>query len=864
MKKSILIFLSAIIAVSLFVSCNGDPGTNVETKIVITFDKNGGTGVMAALSAKKGENVKLTANTFTWAENAFKGWNTKADGSGFFYENEATDKFDSDTTLYAQWVEIKTITFNANDGSVMPATKTQVVEKGVETALEANTFTYSGFAFTKWNTAADGSGTDYANGKKVSLDNNLELYAIWAVKTDTPYKVNHYIKNLTGDEYTLSSTDNKNDTTGVVLTLADLTKSIEGFTYSEGFAGTETKGTTKPTSGSVTTATVIGEGNLVIDLYYSRDIHTVTLTNGTGVSSTSGAGTYAYGATVSIDATLQDGYKFDNWTVSSTSTVVSTTKAYIFTMGAEDLSYTANASAITSFTVFFDKNGGSGSMDSQNFTYGVPQSLRSNTFTKAGSIFNGWNTSSDGTGDSYLNEQDGSKISTTSGTVTLYAQWWQPKVTFYGNGATSGSTSVQSVDYNTATTLSDNAFAKANNVFYGWNTKADGSGESYTNKQSVTLTASLELYAQWAVDLHATQQTSWGGTNGNAYTITANTDISDRITVTGSVKLLLPDGMTLNAQKGITVAGSNELTIDKFGSTAEGTGTLTATGDNHCAGIGGNEGTDAGTVIINAGNINVIGGYEAAGIGGGFQGSGGIITINNGTITATGGNSGAGIGGGSRYFHSPQGGDGGQITINGGSVNATGGDYASGIGGGYKGEGGTVEITGGMIEAYGKVGGAGIGGGCIGLGGDVTISGGIVTAQGGDRVSAQPKTGGAGIGSGGWTSANVSAMVTISGGTVTATGGVGASGIGGGGCGPDESGGKGLTVIITRGTVTATGGTDGYGIGGGYGYPRGSDGNLQIGVNVHVYKNNEPTAYVDGPQDNVTNRYTKMTVSSGT
>ena len=718
LKKSILIFLSAIIAVSLFVSCNGDPGTNVETKIVITFDKNGGTGVMAALSAKKGENVKLTANTFTWAEHAFKGWNTKADGSGFFYENEATDKFDSDTTLYAQWVELKTITFNANDGSVMPATKTQVVEKGVETALEANTFTYSGFAFTKWNTAADGSGTDYANGKKVSLDNNLELYAIWAVKTDTPYKVNHYIKNLTGDEYTLSSTDNENDTTGVVLTLADLTKSIEGFTYSEGFAGTETKGTTKPTSGSVTTATVIGEGNLVIDLYYSRDIHTVTLTNGTGVSSTSGAGTYAYGATVSIDATLQDGYKFDNWTVSSTSTVVSTTKAYIFTMGAEDLSYTANASAITSFTVFFDKNGGSGSMDSQNFTYGVPQSLRSNTFTKAGSIFNGWNTSSDGTGDSYLNEQDGSKISTTSGTVTLYAQWWQPKVTFYGNGATSGSTSVQSVDYNTATTLSDNAFAKANNVFYGWNTKADGSGESYTNKQSVTLTASLELYAQWAVDLHATQQTSWGGTNGNAYTITANTDISDRITVTGSVTLLLPDGMTLNAQKGITVAGSNELTIDKFGSTATGTGTLNATGASFSAGIGGfydvSADRDAGTVIIEGGTVNATGGDAAAGIGGATFGACGNVTITGGTVTAQGDGwtgqanfAGAGIGSGGGYNSEAK----GSVTITGGNVTAIGNYGGAGIGGGScaeesGGKGVTVIITGGTVTASGLGSGA--------------------------------------------------------------------------------------------------------------------------------------------------------------
>lgn len=75
-------------------------------------------------------------------------------------------------------------------------------------------------------------------------------------------------------------------------------------------------------------------------------------------------------------------------------------------------------------------------------------------------------------------------------------------VKYNGNGSTGGSTARSSHEYGLGSTLTENGFTKSGYAFTGWNTKADGSGTDYTDKQSVTnLTAvhdgEVELFAQW-------------------------------------------------------------------------------------------------------------------------------------------------------------------------------------------------------------------------------------------------------------------------------------------------------------------------------------------------------------------------------
>ena len=190
-----------------------------------------------------------------------------------------------------------------------------------------------------------------------------------------------------------------------------------------------------------------------------------------------------------------------------------------------------------------------------------------------------------------------------------------------------------------------------------------------------------------------------------------------------------------------------------------GSGSLNAEGGALSAGIGGsyndysaNNGTK--NIIITGSTVTATGGDGGAGIGGGNGGAAENITITGSTVTATGGGSvlgfgGAGIGGGGDGRNSDS--NGKNITITGSTVTATGDRGGAGIGGGAgesnRGNGNNITITGSTVTAIsngcgqrGNGGGAGIGGGCNRNGSHITINGGTVTAEGGDH--------GAGIGGG--------------------------------------------------------------------------------------------------------------------
>ena len=244
--------------------------------------------------------------------------------------------------------------------------------------------------------------------------------------------------------------------------------------------------------------------------------------------------------------------------------------------------------------------------------------------------------------------------------------------------------------------------------------------------------------------------TSWGSAGTETwYVLSSDITISSRIEVSGNVNVILSDGCTLTASKGIHVTGENSLTI--YGQSI-GNGSLVSTGADRDAGIGGNADEPCGTVTINGGIVDAKGAtadYQhvgdniycgGAGIGSGsghnykdndnntvtvYVDSNGFITINGGTVTATGQSGGAGIGGG-YYSHF------GTITINGGDVTTTGSSAPSnsgsaGIGGGtYCGEG-TIIINGGNIMSTGRS--AGIGFGYGGTNTNITINGGTVEAK---------------------------------------------------------------------------------------------------------------------------------------
>ena len=84
------------------------------------------------------------------------------------------------------WFRIKTntITYYANGGSSAPSA--QQKNYGSTVNIVSTLPTRTGYIFLRWNTKADGTGTNYNPGQAYSENSNLSLYAIWKQAASVP------------------------------------------------------------------------------------------------------------------------------------------------------------------------------------------------------------------------------------------------------------------------------------------------------------------------------------------------------------------------------------------------------------------------------------------------------------------------------------------------------------------------------------------------------------------------------------------------------------------------------------------------------------------------------------------------------
>ncbi|MGX7303041.1 InlB B-repeat-containing protein, partial [Enterococcus gilvus] len=233
----------------------------------------------------------------------------------------------------------------------------------------------------------------------------------------------------------------------------------------------------------------------------------------------------ATGSTYDLSKGIKDatrkGYAFTGWFTSETGTD-KMPNSLVVPNG--NTTYYAQWKA-NDYEVAFDKNAteATGTMSNQAFVYDKEQGLTANAYARPGYTFSGWNTKADGTGTTYNNKQSVKNLTTKSGdTVTLYAQWKANgyKVAFDKNATEAiGTMSNQTFVYDKEQGLTANDYTRPGYTFSGWNTKADGTGTTYNNKQSVkNLTTksgdTVTLYAQWkangyevAFDKNATEAT---------------------------------------------------------------------------------------------------------------------------------------------------------------------------------------------------------------------------------------------------------------------------------------------------------------------------------------------------------------------
>ncbi len=141
----------------------------------------------------------------------FKEWNTQANGSGTAYKSGDTPALTGNLTLYAQWANLKKVTYiiNIESGAHPPSMRNDFYVQNYETgdSLVTHTAAFSDFTsstdagkytFGGWDTAENGSGTRYAAGVNPVFTEDTILYAQWCgtKKTSGPYSGFYSVKNV--------------------------------------------------------------------------------------------------------------------------------------------------------------------------------------------------------------------------------------------------------------------------------------------------------------------------------------------------------------------------------------------------------------------------------------------------------------------------------------------------------------------------------------------------------------------------------------------------------------------------------------------------------------------------------------------
>ena len=275
-----------------------------------------------------------------------------------------------------------TVGFDANGGEGTMTTWTGKPNTSFD--LPKNTFTRENYTFTGWNTAANGSGTDYDDGANVSFDADTTLYAQWTQNPVITFDAN-------GGEGTMGTrTVKPNEAT--TLTANTFTRADYDFAgWNTAADGT---GTAYGDKENITT-------NENVTLYAQWTLHKyhVRWLNWDGAVLKEGWYTCeenAYYDTGEGDPeptrTEDENYTYEfrnRWTPYDDAEGINGWGFYPH----KDVDFTAEYSQFKKLTVTFDANGGKGTMDSVKIVNGASgeyYTLPECGFTREGYTFNGW------------------------------------------------------------------------------------------------------------------------------------------------------------------------------------------------------------------------------------------------------------------------------------------------------------------------------------------------------------------------------------------------------------------------------------------------------------------------------------------
>ena len=392
-------------------------------------------------------------------------------------------------TIVAMWERSQyTVTYSCGDGTGTPPASSGVIHNQ-PFITSANTCSRDGYSFGGWQI----SGTNDIKMANETFNwtyaSNKTLTAQW---TPCSYTVEF---NANGGNGLMASSTHFYDRE---VALPAYTFAREGYVFA-GWATSNNGSVVYRNKQVVKNLTPACNGLVTLYAVWAPAEYSVTYLCGDGAATALPVDTVWYDMSYTThmgDLCVRDGYKFSGWMVGGTNDIKSGGESFTWTY-ASNKTLTAQWTPC-SYTVKFNANGGSGSMQSATYIYDVSSALNKNTFVYDGYIFTGWNTLTNGTGMSYTDGQVIKNLTPIcNGAVTLYAMWAQGqyKISYVLNGGANYGGAPIAYDITTPT-ITLGAPTRVNSVFGGWYTDA-----TFTTKITEIPTGSIgdkTLYAKWS------------------------------------------------------------------------------------------------------------------------------------------------------------------------------------------------------------------------------------------------------------------------------------------------------------------------------------------------------------------------------
>lgn len=402
----------------------------------LTYDGNGATGGKTdPQPGKTDEKINVRDNGFTRDGYMFVTWNTQAGCKGKAVNPGDEWTLQGSGTLYACWAgTAQTLAYHGN-GATGGNTAVQSGKTGDELTTNANGFTRDGYTFVRWDTAKDGSGTAYGEGKNgvsqyVMKPAGNDLYAIWKANPASIVYRNGY-PNTTG------STPDTTGSTGDTVTVSQNGFDRPGYT----FTGWSTSKRGDPSLNPGDKHTLEPGTTTVWAQWKANPAHLVYNSNIGGIGSETRTVDGVVDQTVkTIDNPFdRPGYTFSGWNTQADGKGKAYDPGADYTLTANDKSTPKNTSVlyaqwtINKVTLKFDPNGGVGGYPSINTdAFGsvtIPKDAKEPKVTRPGFRFTGWSLKKTPDKDETLLTPGKDTVSMPAeGEVAVYAQW-EPAMT---------------------------------------------------------------------------------------------------------------------------------------------------------------------------------------------------------------------------------------------------------------------------------------------------------------------------------------------------------------------------------------------------------------------------------------------------